>query len=125
MFKNLIAGAACAGVLAGCATSPDKVSANYVPPAMYSSYSCDRVKDELLRVQSEVSKVTGQQQRKANNDKLAVGVGVVLFWPALFFLAAGDKKEELANLKGQYDALTVVANEKRCSFASDLRPRQS
>lgn len=48
-----------------------------------------------------------------------MGVGLVLFWPALFFLAEGDKKEELANLKGQYDALDQAAIQKRCSALTD------
>lgn len=34
-----------------------------------------------------------------------MGVGLVLFWPALFFLAGDDQKEELARLKGEYEAL--------------------
>ncbi|WP_200241917.1 hypothetical protein [Lamprobacter modestohalophilus] len=50
-----------------------------------------------------------------------MGVGLVLFWPALFFLAGGDKKDELARLKGEYDALEQAAIQKDCMIASELR----
>ena len=45
-----------------------------------------------------------------------MGVGLVLFWPALFFLATPDQKEELAQLKGDYDALQAVALQQRCGI---------
>jgi len=50
-----------------------------------------------------------------------MGVGLVLFWPALFFLAGSDKKDELARLKGEYDALEQAAIQKDCMIASELR----
>lgn len=110
-----------AGGLAGCASDPSEISAAYVPPAQYASYDCAQINSELIRVSQRVNVVTGQQAKKAKNDKIATGVGVVLFWPALFFLASGDKKEELANLKGQYDALNQVALQKRCPGATGAR----
>lgn len=104
-----------------CATPPDKISASYVSPLQYSAYSCDQIKQELLRVNRRVVEVTGAQQKHANNDAVAMGVGLVLFWPALFFLAGGDKKEELARLKGEYDALEQTAIQKDCVIATELR----
>jgi len=71
----------------------------------------------MIRVSSQVQQVTGQQQRKANNDKVAMGVGLVLFWPALFFMAGGDKKNELSRLKGEYDALQAAGIQKKCTGA--------
>ncbi|HUH23634.1 MAG TPA: hypothetical protein VLZ51_06195, partial [Brevundimonas sp.] len=71
----------------------------------------------LVRIGQRVDEVTGQQRKQANNDAIAMGVGLVLFWPALFFLAGGnDKKEELGRLKGEYDALQQAAVAKRCNF---------
>lgn len=103
--------------VSACATAPDKIQAQYVSPLQYQHYDCGQIRNELIRISSRVSEVTGQQQRQANNDALAMGVGLVLFWPALFFLAGGnDKKEELGRLKGEYDSLQIVGNEKRCGF---------
>lgn len=108
--------------LAACASSPDRISASYVSPMQYSGHDCDQVRMEMLRISSKVREVAGAQRQQANNDAVAMGVGLVLFWPALFFLAGGnDRKDELANLKGHYDALTEVAIQKKCPVADELR----
>lgn len=120
-MRQLIVGAMCASLLAGCATAPDKVSANYVSPMQYGSYDCDQIREELIRISNQVGQVSGQQRRAHTRDAVAVTVGVLVFWPALFVLMAGDKKEELANLKGQYDALDEAAIQKRCPVADELR----
>jgi uncharacterized lipoprotein YajG len=108
-------------LLAGCATPPDKISASYVSPMEYADYSCTQIRGELRRVQRQVTQVTGAQQKQANNDAVAMGVGLVLFWPALFFLAGEDQKEELARLKGEYEALQQAAIQKECAIALDAR----
>ena len=110
--------AVCAALsLAACATSPDKISASYVSPLQYQGYDCGQIRSELVRIGRRVDEVTGHQRKQANNDALAMGVDLVLFWPALFFLAGGnDKKEELGRLKGEYDALQEAAVVKRCDF---------
>jgi len=35
------------------------------------------------------------EARARTRDQVAMGVGLVVFWPALFFLMEGDKKESL------------------------------
>lgn len=108
-------------ILSACASSPDKISGTYVSPIQYSGYDCDQVRMEMMRISSKVSEVAGHQKRQASNDAVAMGVGLVLFWPALFFLAGGnDRKEELAGLKGQYDALNQVAIEKKCPVVQEI-----
>lgn len=97
--------------VSACAASPKNISAQYVSPTMYSNLSCDQIRAEMMRVGARVQAVTGQQQKAANDDALAMGVGIVLFWPALFFLVNdNDKKEELSRLKGEYDALQQASN---------------
>ncbi len=107
--------------LASCATPPEKVSATYVSPLTYQDYSCDQVKGELQRVNRKIIEITGAQQKEANKDAVAMGVGLVLFWPALFFLMGDDKKDELARLKGEYDALETAAIKKDCDIAEELK----
>ncbi len=48
---------------------------------------------------------------------MAVGVGVVLFWPALF-LVGGDKGNaaQIANLKGQMQAIEQANIAKKCGI---------
>ncbi|MEM7766597.1 MAG: hypothetical protein AAF253_03810 [Pseudomonadota bacterium] len=101
-------------VLGACATSSNQVSTNYVSPLKYSSYSCQDIEYEMREIESRVNQLTGQQDQKARNDRIATGVGVVLFWPALFFLASDDVKNELATAKGEYEALEEAARRKEC-----------
>ncbi|MFP4077280.1 MAG: hypothetical protein ACLFTD_12500 [Halochromatium sp.] len=110
-------------LVVGCSTPPDKISASYVSPMQYSDYSCDQIKREMGRVQRQLAQVTGAQKKHADNDAVAMGVGLVLFWPALFFLAGDDQKEELARLKGEYEALQQAAIRQDCEV--DPRARSA
>ena len=107
--------------LVGCATPPSKIQAAYVSPLQYSHYSCNQIQAELMSVNGRVIEVTGSQKKQSTNDAVAMGVGLVIFWPALFFLASGDKGDELARLKGQYEALESAAIQKNCNIAKELR----
>ncbi|HIF25512.1 MAG TPA: hypothetical protein EYQ41_05000 [Micavibrio sp.] len=51
---------------------------------------------------------------------MPLGVCLVLFWPALFFMMGDDQEEELASLKGQYDALEQAAIQKDCDVADEI-----
>lgn len=103
-----------AAVSAACASAPANVTAQYVSPLQYRNYDCDQLAVESQRIGLRASEVSGQQQQKANNDALATGVGIVLFWPALIFLASGDKSGELSRLKGESDAIEQAAIQKGC-----------
>jgi hypothetical protein len=105
----------------GCATSPDNISATYVSPLQYQSYTCNQIGQELLRVNRKIMEVTGHQEREATKDAVAMSVGLIIFWPALFFLIGDDKKEELARLKGEYEALESIAIQKECNIAAELK----
>lgn len=108
-------------LIVGCATSADKVSSSYVSPLQYATLTCDQIKPELLRVNSQIVVVSGVQDDVATKDAVAMGVGMVLFWPALLLLASGDDKHaELANLKGQYEALESAAIQKNCTIVPAL-----
>ena len=57
-----------------------------------------------------------KDERKADNWQM--GVGLVLFWPALFFLEGGDGPEaaEYAQLKGEFEALRDNSVTKKCGI---------
>lgn len=116
-MNKFVAATLCASLaLASCASSPDDIGANYVSPMTYNSMSCAQLEGELLRVGNRVNQVTGRQRSQANNDALVMGVGLVLFWPALFFLKGNAGADELRQLKGEYDALHANATQKECGF---------
>ncbi len=100
--------------ITGCASKAQNISATYVSPLQYQSYNCTQVGEEIGRVSRKVMEVSGQQDTTAGKDAVAMTVGLVLFWPALFFLPGGEHKDELARLKGEYDALESVAVSKEC-----------
>ncbi|WP_156398350.1 hypothetical protein [Caulobacter sp. Root1455] len=119
-MKKICVAVLCASLVSACATAPDKISASYTSPLQYGGYDCDQIREEMVRVSAKVREVAGVQQRQAKNDKWAMGVGLVLFWPALFFLVGSDKKEELSHLKGDYDALQQAAIQKKCPVAQEI-----
>ena len=47
-----------------------------------------------------------------------MGVGLVLFWPTLFFLEGGDGPEasEYTQLKGEFEALRINSVQKKCEI---------
>ena len=119
-MRKAISGLCILGLLSGCAPSADKVQPTYVSPLQYQGYSCNQIRQEMMIVARHVSEVSGTQDHDANNDTAAMGVGLVLFWPALFFLANKDQRAELGRLKGEYEALEEAAVRKNCSVAKEL-----
>ena len=102
--------------LGGCATAGKDVAATYVSPIQYSHYDCDQLRQELARINGRVGQLTGRLDEAASNDKALVGVGMILFWPALFALGGTKQQEaELSRLKGEYEALQSASTNKKCS----------
>lgn len=103
--------------LAGCATASKDITGTYTSPITYSNYDCQQIAAETSRIQSKVTQLGGRLDEAASNDKAIMGVGMVLFWPALFALGGTKAQEaEYANLKGQYDAIQQAAIEKKCAI---------
>lgn len=101
--------------MTGCAKNSEDVVAQYQSPARYKNMSCDELSMELERVQASVLQLSDEQDDAATRDKVAMGVGIVLFWPALFILAAGDEKAELSRLKDEFEALDTAYAQKDCA----------
>ena len=103
-------------VLSGCATSSRDVTTTYVSPMQFQSYDCDQLASETQRIQSRVNQLAGRLDEAASNDKTITGVGLILFWPALFALGGTKQQEaDYARLKGEYEAIQQSAVLKRCA----------
>lgn len=108
--------------IAGCADSSKNISASYVSPLKYRTYTCDQLTEEYARVLEESRFINKSQDDTAGNDAVAMGVGLVLFWPALFFIDSSDQKEEVARLKGEIQAVEKAAIRADCkSLAEEMR----
>lgn len=117
--RKIAAALAAAMVIPGCATQPSNVTAAYVSTMKYEGQDCRRLMREAEDIDVRLRQVTGTLQSKANTDAVLVGVGVLLFWPALLALpATGGKAEEaeLARLKGEADAVLRAMKERNCEM---------
>lgn len=118
-LSKLSIGGAMLFAVSGCASSSDEIAAAYVSPLTYERYSCDQVRIEMDRLRSRVSSLGGQLDEKASTDDWQMGVGLVLFWPTLFFLDGdGTEAAEFSRIKGEYEALQQAATMKNCMGAS-------
>lgn len=103
--------------LGACASSSDEVGSIYVSPLAYQHYSCQQISQEAERVSRRASEIAGVQDSKASNDAVMTGVGLVLFWPSLFFIKGdGQSAAELGRLKGEFEALEKASIEKNCGL---------
>ena len=104
--------------LIGCASQPDKIATSYVSPLQYQDYTCKQIGMELGSVTRRANELAGTLKKKADNDAIQTGVGLILLWPTLFALEGGDGAEaaEFARLKGERDALEQAAVQKSCSL---------
>jgi hypothetical protein len=110
--------AACGLAVGACAKDADQVGPTYVSPITYENYTCPQLGEEAQRLSSRAAQASGVQDSKATNDKVAMGVGLVIFWPALLFTKGNDENTaELARLKGSMDAIEQVSIQKRCGIS--------
>lgn len=103
-------------ILSGCATSSGNIAATYTAPLQYQGYDCEQLGGEAQRIHARINQLAGRLDEAANNDKMIMGVGLVLFWPALFALGGTKQQEaEYARLKGEYDAIGQAMIAKKCT----------
>ena len=115
-FSKSIAALVASGILTACATAGTDVASSYVSPMQYANYDCDQLRAESMRISGRVNQLTGRLDEAASNDKAIAGVGMILFWPALFALGGTKQQEaELSRLKGEYDAIETTATTKKCA----------
>lgn len=104
-------------LVGGCASKSDEVGSIYVSPLSYQSLNCQQIGQEAERVSRRAAEVAGVQNSNATNDAVLTGVGLIVFWPSLFFLKGdGQTAAELGRLKGEFEALEKVSIEKNCGL---------
>lgn len=114
-MKKITSILVCVSFISGCSSWSSDIKPQYMSPVVYEAYDCQQLGQEIQRVHSRLSSITGSQDDSALTDALAFGVGMILFWPALFFMGTDDQKEEIARLKGEYEAVEKAAISKKCS----------
>jgi hypothetical protein len=82
-----------AAIVAGCASASKDIAAVHVPTLAYPSYDCDQLAPESQRIHLRPAQPAGRLDEAARNDKAIAGIGMLVFWPALFALG-GTKEQE-------------------------------
>lgn len=113
--RKLIAAVTAAAFLAGCATQGANVTASYVPQSVYDGATCAALARDMVEIQQQAAALSGQLDTAAGKDAALVAVGLILFWPALFFIGSDKSKEaELARMKGSHEAMARTFKAKGC-----------
>lgn len=101
--------------LAGCASRAVNVRPLPGSPVEFMAWDCARIDDESDLVQQRATDLAWSLDERVGNNIMALGLGVTVFWPALFAMRPdGLEAADLARLKGRYEALAVAARNKGC-----------
>lgn len=102
--------------IAGCATRAVDIVPAPTSPAEFVQWDCERIDAEGDRVQKRAADMAYSVDERAGNNIVALGIGLAVFWPALVAMrAAGPEADELARLKGRFEALRGAAAAKSCA----------
>ncbi|MBK1688041.1 hypothetical protein CKO37_11045 [Rubrivivax gelatinosus] len=109
--------------VAGCATRSVDVRPQQADPAEFALWDCERLADETDAVQQRAADLAYTVDDIAGRNIVALGVGVSIFWPALFALRPnGVEARELAEFKGRYEALKTASLDRGCPRPMELSP---
>ena len=93
------------------------MTASYVSPLIYQSFDCQQLVMESDRVSRRVQSMHAKLDEKESDDSAKMAVGLILFWPALFFLDGDeDGAIEYKRLKGESEAIHQTAIAKKCDL---------
>jgi len=119
MIKNIVTSVFVLGVLflSSCASPPGDIQPAYVSPLQYRQYDCDQIAMEMERVSRRLNEVHSAVLQRRNKDSKNMAVGMVLFFPSLFFIKGdGPEAVEFARLQGEMESLEIVAIQKKCDL---------
>jgi len=98
------------GVVAACAQKPEAVAPAYVTPTLYKNFTCSQLAEEHGRLTHAYAVAAGQQNQARSNDI----AGVVLLGLPVSTLSGGNVAHQIANIKGQQEAVRSTMIRKNC-----------
>lgn len=102
-------------VLVGCAQRPESIQAARFASDTFTGLSCKSLKTRMFEVDSRLAPLVSAQSRAASADAAWMAGGAILFFPAMAVAATGpDHSDEIADLKGQRQALEVAMLKNGC-----------
>ena len=97
--------------LTSCAQTPEEVRPAYVSSVAYGSWDCRSLGEEQARLQAALTAASGQQNQTRANDV----AGWVLIGLPVGSMSGGNVAPEIANYKGQIEAVQQAMIRKNCS----------
>ncbi|WP_201493711.1 hypothetical protein [Rubrivivax sp. A210] len=123
LLATALASALLGSLLGACATRSAQVQPVAASAAEFAAWDCPRIDGELDRVQQRAAELAWAVDERAGNNIAALGLGVMVFWPALIAMRPdGLEAADLARLKGRDEALRGVARDKACPPAGAELP---
>lgn len=117
MIKETAIALGATAMLAACATPPKDIAPTYVSTGLYQNLSCAQLRAEAEGVSARAAQAYGVQEKNRSQDAAMAGVGVILFWPALFFMKGdGAAAADVARMKGEMQAIEQVNRVKNCGI---------
>lgn len=114
-IRQIISIVLISGILLMSMTGCGGRSANPVQVSQINDYdiSCNQIKTELSQIQYRIRQKTGQKNAGDGKDTALFVTGMILFWPALFFMDLSNAdKVELDAMQARYNHLTGIYNSK-------------
>lgn len=125
MKLKIAVAVAAAGLLCGCASKSAEIQASYVSPVLYQNLTCQQLNVEAQNVSQRAMMASGVQDKKAGQDAAVMAVGLIVFWPALFFTSGdGAAAAEVARLKGEMEAIEKASVANNCGIVFEKAPVQ-
>ncbi len=102
----------------GCtATAPSKIQAKRIDTDLYENWDCNKLENRMERKVNRGNVLYEKLDERARIDEMQFLVGLLLIWPMFFFIDGdGTDAEEFQNLKGECNAIRIVAREKSCNI---------
>lgn len=100
--------------LVACAQNPAKIKPTYVDAGAYTSKDCVALSRSYARINGQLGRVVDTQNSAVSNDTLMVTMGMLFIWPAFFFIDGNQAAGQIADLKGQKEAIQGAMAENGC-----------
>ncbi|MGL5632577.1 MAG: hypothetical protein ACRDD3_09450 [Azovibrio sp.] len=113
--KYLILAAIAGFVITGCMNMPtptSQITGAYVSPIRYEGIECSRLSTELLSLSRRENQLTTAQNQRIKTSEMQA------FWYG-YGQGDGIEASELANVRGEREAVRSAMDTKRCKGAND------
>ena len=113
-MNQTIAGIFALALLAGCASQPEDVVSTYVTPSKYDSHDCKKLETQYDEIDANWTRLWETQKKKADSDVVWFVAGG-LIGLGINSAINEDVEDELAEVKGEREAVVQAALDKDCS----------